>query len=139
MAVTIRLRRMGKINQSFFRVVAADSRTSTKGRFLESLGWYDPKKKTDNYKLDLERIDYWIGTGAKPSDTVRHLLNRARRDAEKSADKPQPEEAKAAEPKESDNASTQQDEPKEAVQETKEPASEEETPAAEKSAQKANE
>lgn len=78
MAVIIRLRRMGGNKKPFFRVVAADERSSNTGRMLETLGWYDPKQKGTNYKLDLERLEFWRGRGAQISDTVRSLVRKAR-------------------------------------------------------------
>ena len=77
MAVKIRLRRMGRINKAFFRVVAADSRSPADGRFLETLGWYDPMKKDgDDCKLDMERISYWKDNGAQVTDTVDNLIKK---------------------------------------------------------------
>ena len=76
MAVKIRLRRMGSNKKPFFRVVVTDMRCPNTGRFLETLGWYDPKKKGSNYELDLERIEYWTGRGAQVSDTVRSLVRK---------------------------------------------------------------
>jgi small subunit ribosomal protein S16 len=68
---------MGTTGKPFYRVVAADSRFATTGRFLEILGWYDPKQKGDNFSLNLERIKYWIGTGAQLSGTAASLLKKA--------------------------------------------------------------
>jgi len=79
MAVVVRLRRMGTNKQPFFRVVAADERCSNKGRFLETLGWYNPRKEGVNYDLNLERIDYWKGVGARTTETVDSLISKARR------------------------------------------------------------
>lgn len=78
MATKIRLRRMGSRNKPFFRLVAADSRFATTGRFLEVLGWYDPKQKGGNFSVNLERVDYWLGTGADASATARSLIKKAR-------------------------------------------------------------
>lgn len=85
MAVKIRLRRMGSNRQPFFRVVVADMRRPNEGRFLESLGWYDPKKKGTNYELKLDRIEFWQGRGAILSDTVRSLVNKNRAAAKRAA------------------------------------------------------
>ncbi len=79
MAVKVRLRRMGRKNTPFYRVVASDSRCSNTGRFLESLGWYDPVKKDVNYSLNMERVDYWQQNGAIFSDTVKSLVRKARK------------------------------------------------------------
>jgi len=59
--------------------VAADGRSPRDGKFLELLGWYDPKLKGENFKLDQERIDYWRSKGAQMSETVADLVNRAKR------------------------------------------------------------
>ena len=76
--VRIRLTRMGAKKRPFYRMVAADSRAPRDGRFIEQLGYYDPMKEPKEIKLDLERIDYWLGHGAQPSDTCRHLIDKAR-------------------------------------------------------------
>lgn len=85
MAVKIRLRKMGSNKQPFFRIVVADMRRPNAGRFLENLGWYDPKKKGTNYSLKLDRIEYWSGKGAIVSDTVRSLLRKNSRAAARKA------------------------------------------------------
>lgn len=79
MSVKIRLRRMGRTNTPFYRVVATDSRCSNTGRFLESLGWYDPVRKGPNFSLKLDRVDYWKSNGAIFSDTVSSLVRKARK------------------------------------------------------------
>ena len=79
MAVKVRLRRTGSRNDVCYRVVVADSRSPRDGRFVEQVGWYDPKLKGDNYKLDVARIEHWRSQGAQLSDTVRNLFNKARR------------------------------------------------------------
>jgi small subunit ribosomal protein S16 len=78
MATKIRLRRMGSRNKPFYRLVAADSRFATTGRFLETLGWYDPKKKADNFSISIERVDYWIDNGAQLSATAKSLVKKAK-------------------------------------------------------------
>ncbi len=78
MAVSIRLRRTGGKNEVSYRVVAADSRSPRDGRFLEILGWYDPKREGANYVLKLDRIEYWKQNGAQLSDTVASLVRKAR-------------------------------------------------------------
>lgn len=85
MAVRIRMRRMGANRDISFRVVATDSRSPRDGRSLETLGWYDPKREGVNYRIKLDRIDYWLGQGAQISDTVRSLVKKARRNAEAGA------------------------------------------------------
>lgn len=78
MAVSIRLRRTGGKNEASYRVVAADSRSPRDGRFLEILGWYDPKRKGVNFLLKMDRIEHWKGNGAQLSPTVNSLVRKAR-------------------------------------------------------------
>lgn len=77
MATKIRLRRMGTIGKPFYRVVVADSRFATTGRFLEILGWYDPKLKGENFSLNMDRVKHWLGTGAQLSGTAASLVKKA--------------------------------------------------------------
>jgi small subunit ribosomal protein S16 len=79
MAVKIRMRRMGSNKKPFFRIVATDERSPQSGRYLENVGWYDPKLKGKNYELKLDRVEYWKTNGAIISDSVQSLLSRARR------------------------------------------------------------
>lgn len=79
--VRIRLTRRGAKKKPFYRVVAADSRSPRDGRFIEQLGYYDPMKSPHVVKLDLERIDYWLGQGAQASETVAHLIEKYRTEA----------------------------------------------------------
>ena len=74
----IRLRRMGAKKDPFYRVVVSDSRSTPSGRFLDTLGTYDPGTDPATVNLDLVRADEWIRKGAHPSDTVRSLIVRAR-------------------------------------------------------------
>jgi small subunit ribosomal protein S16 len=78
MAVVIRLRREGRKNRPFYRVVAADSRDKRDGKFLELLGSYDPKSVKDTVSLKLDRVEHWVKQGAKPSDTVKTLIKKAK-------------------------------------------------------------
>jgi small subunit ribosomal protein S16 len=78
MAVRLRLARMGRKKRPFYRIVAADQRSPRDGRFIERLGFYDPMKEPNELEVDLERVDYWLGEGASPSDTVSDLIKRAR-------------------------------------------------------------
>ena len=75
--VKIRLRRVGAKNNPAYRIVVADSRFATTGRFLEILGWYDPKQKGDNFSVNVERVKHWLGTGAQISNTAASLLKKA--------------------------------------------------------------
>src|SRR5204862_4121910 len=83
MAVSIRLRREGAKNRPYYKVVVADSRSPRDGKFIEILGTYDPKKPDHNSTLKLDRIDHWISKGAQPSDTVRSLIKKNKKNAEK--------------------------------------------------------
>ena len=76
MSVTIRLRRMGKKKQPFYRVVVTDSRFPRDGRFIEVIGTYDPKKDPAEINIKEDKALEWMRTGAKPSDTVRSLLSK---------------------------------------------------------------
>lgn len=76
--VRLRLTRIGAKKKPFYRVIACDSRSPRDGRFIEQLGWYDPMKNPHEVKLDLDRVDYWIGQGAQPSDTVARLVAKVR-------------------------------------------------------------
>ena len=78
MAVKMRLRRMGSRNAPFYRVVVQDSRRATTGRFIETIGWYDPKQEGENFSINLDRVEYWTSNGAQPSDTVSSLIKKAR-------------------------------------------------------------
>lgn len=77
MAVRIRLTRMGRKKNPFYRIVVADSEASRDGRFLEVVGTYDPMQKPAVVDLKQDRIADWLGRGAKPTDTVRSLLKNA--------------------------------------------------------------
>jgi small subunit ribosomal protein S16 len=79
MAVSIRLRREGNLNKPYYKVVVADQRSPRDGKFIELVGNYDPKKPGDNSNIDLSRVDYWIKNGARPSDTVRSIIKKARK------------------------------------------------------------
>ena len=74
--LAIRLRRTGTTKRPYYRVVVADSRSWRDGRFVETLGHYDPRKNPAVVKIDAERAQYWICKGARPSDTVRSLLKK---------------------------------------------------------------
>lgn len=76
MAVKIRLARTGAKKRPYYRIVATDARAPRDGRFLEKLGTYDPTADPSRVVLDRARIEYWLGTGAKPTETVARLLKR---------------------------------------------------------------
>lgn len=72
----IRLRRMGARNRPFYRVVVSDSRSTPTARAVEEIGTYDPRQSPPRIDLDRDRVDYWVGRGARLSDTVRNLIAR---------------------------------------------------------------
>ena len=76
MAVKIRLRRIGAKKAPVYRVVVADSRYPRDGRFIEEIGYYDPSTEPATLKVDAEKANKWISTGAQPTDTVKVLLKK---------------------------------------------------------------
>lgn len=72
--LAIRLSRIGKKKRPYYRIVVTEKTRPRNGRFVEIVGTYDPLKKPAEVKLDSERIKYWLGCGAQPSDTVRSFL-----------------------------------------------------------------
>ena len=78
MSVKIRCRRSGANNDPCFRIVATDSRSPRDGKCLELLGWYDPKRKGNNFYLKLDRAIAWVGKGAQPSKLIATLINKAK-------------------------------------------------------------
>ncbi len=75
MAVKMRLRRMGAKKAPTYRVVVADSRFPRDGRFIEEIGFFNPK--SDELKIDAEKAKKWIANGAQPTDTVKALLKKS--------------------------------------------------------------
>jgi small subunit ribosomal protein S16 len=73
-AVKIKLKRLGKIREPYYRIVIADSRTKRDGRAIEEIGKYHPKLEPSLIQIDSERAQYWLSVGAQPTDSVRHLL-----------------------------------------------------------------
>jgi small subunit ribosomal protein S16 len=74
--LSIRLTRMGAKKKPFYRIVVTEKRSKRDGRFVESVGYYDPCRKPADVKIDRERVQYWIERGAQPSETVRSLIKR---------------------------------------------------------------
>jgi small subunit ribosomal protein S16 len=80
MAIKIRLARGGSKKRPFYRIVAADSRMPRDGRFIERLGTYNPllpKDSEERVKMNIERIQHWIGLGAQPTDRISRMLEAA--------------------------------------------------------------
>ena len=76
MAVKLRLKRMGSKKKPFYRIVAADSRSPRDGRFLETVGTYDPMTEPAEVSINEEAAMKWLRDGAIPTDTVRNLLKK---------------------------------------------------------------
>ena len=74
MAVKMRLRRMGAKKAPTYRVIVADSRSPRDGRFIEEIGFFNPR--TDEVKIDADKAKTWIANGAQPTDTVKALLKK---------------------------------------------------------------
>ncbi len=79
--VTIRLARHGARNAPFYHLTVADSARSRNGRFVERVGFFNPlaRGKAEKLRVDLPRVDYWLGVGAQPSDRVAALIKQARK------------------------------------------------------------
>jgi small subunit ribosomal protein S16 len=73
-AVKIRLKRLGKIREPYYRIVVADARTKRDGRAIEEIGKYHPKLEPSLIQIDSERAQYWLSVGAQPTEQVQHLL-----------------------------------------------------------------
>ena len=87
MAVKIRLARHGAKKHPYYRVVVADGRMRRDGRFIESVGYYNPLTTPKTIQIDIDKVDEWIAKGAQPSSAVSHLIEIVR------SGKPAPEKA----------------------------------------------
>lgn len=76
--VKIRLQRFGAKKAPFYHIVVADSRSPRDGRIVEQIGTYDPMKNPAEIKLDMDKVTAWIKNGAKPTDTVKALIEKAK-------------------------------------------------------------
>jgi small subunit ribosomal protein S16 len=74
--LAIRMRRAGSKNRPFFRIVVTEAKSAREGRFVEVLGYYNPRTKPETLQIDRDRLTHWLGSGARPSDTVRTLIDR---------------------------------------------------------------
>lgn len=74
--VKIRLKRMGANKKPFYRIVVADSRYPRDGRFIEEIGYFNPITEPETVKIDEEKANKWLATGAQPTDTVKRLLKK---------------------------------------------------------------
>ena len=77
MSVKIRLRRMGAKKAPFYRLVVADSRYPRDGRFIEEVGYYDPKTNPATLKVDSEKVEKWLANGAQPTEVVAKIFKNA--------------------------------------------------------------
>ncbi len=78
--VVIRMARGGAKNRPFYNIVVADSRMPRDGRFIERLGFYNPRAATNEpkFRIALDRVEHWVSQGAQPSDAVRKLVKRGK-------------------------------------------------------------
>jgi small subunit ribosomal protein S16 len=82
MAVKLRLARAGAKKRPFYRIVAADIRSPRDGKFLDRIGYYDPKQDPPVTKLDHEKLEHWLSVGARPSEVVANLIHQEKKRAE---------------------------------------------------------
>ena len=85
MSVSLRLNRKGTKDRPYYKIVAVDSRKRRDGLYIEQLGTYDPLKEGTNFEINLELADKWRSVGAKPSDTVKSMIRKARTAAKSEA------------------------------------------------------
>ena len=80
--VRIRLTRHGSKKSPFYHITVADQRRSRDGRFIERLGYFNPvaKGNSQEYSIEMERVNYWLSKGAQPSDIVKKLVSRAKKE-----------------------------------------------------------
>ncbi|MGZ3456935.1 MAG: 30S ribosomal protein S16 [Archangium sp.] len=81
MAVVLRLARAGAKKKPYYHVVATDSRNPRDGKFIEAVGAYDPNLNPAKVEFDADRLEYWLKSGATPSETVGELIKRHKRTA----------------------------------------------------------
>jgi small subunit ribosomal protein S16 len=77
MAIKIKLTRMGMKKQPTYRVVIQEERSKRDGKFIENLGFYDPRQNPPLVQLKADRVNYWLGQGAQPTDSVGRILKMA--------------------------------------------------------------
>ena len=94
--VRIRLARHGSKKNPFYHITVADQRRSRDGRFIERVGYFNPvaKGNAQEYRIEMDRVDYWLSKGAQPTDMVKKLVSRARKE---SVELPSKDEAAVAE------------------------------------------
>lgn len=79
MAVKLRLRRVGKKKQPYYRIIATESTAARDGRFIEAIGFYDPSAKTNEEKIKIskEKYELWLKNGARPTESLKNLLKKS--------------------------------------------------------------
>ena len=77
MALKIRLRQQGRNNRQTYRLVVADMRSPRDGKYIEMLGWYNPFQSEQNFEVNAERVNYWLGVGAQVSPQVQSIIAKA--------------------------------------------------------------
>lgn len=129
----IRLRRVGAKKQPSYRVVVADSRSPRSGRFVETVGFYNPRTEPPTVELEEDRIRYWMSQGAQPTEAVRRLLEQKERAAEQpEAVEPAPEPEEEGEEAPQAEAGPEEEPEEEAPEAEAEARPEEEAPEDEK-------
>ena len=89
MAVRVRLTRVGSKKNPIWRVVVADGRSPRDGRFIETIGHYNPQTEPSTILIDDDRMQHWLARGAQPSGTVKQLMKARRKRAAPTADSPE--------------------------------------------------
>lgn len=79
MGTRIRLRRVGRKKQASYRVVVAEQSAARDGSYIEAIGFYNPRRQPAELRLNMERVDYWMGNGATASETAAELIRKARK------------------------------------------------------------
>ena len=88
MALKIRLTKVGSVHQPLYRVVVAEARSRRDGAAVENIGTYRPGDKGSPINLKMERVEYWLSQGAKPTNTMHAMIMKARRAASAKSDTP---------------------------------------------------
>ncbi len=110
MAVRIRLKRLGRKHRPFYRISIMDAQVQRDGKTIEDIGHYDPmvQDKSARVKLNLERVDYWMSVGAKPTEKVATLIKKVRTNSFGVAQEPPPMMAPKAPPEPEPEAATEE-------------------------------
>lgn len=79
MGLKIRMRKQGRTNRPFYRIVVTDVRTKRDGKYVEAIGWYNPIEQNENkvFSVDSERVEYWLAQGAELSENAKALVKKA--------------------------------------------------------------